>query len=151
MLDDDIRWIHPSCYRHPDGKPMFDVQRKGKELSAAGVLSDCEDVQEIEEFDWPNPDYLDFGEDLQQLRNAGDVYRASGFWCPFFHVVADFLGMENYFIKMHTHPEVVHAVTRHVVDFYLEANRRYFDQAQELVDAFFFGSSVEFVGSWWLR
>ena len=48
--------------------------------------------------------------------------------------------MENYFIKMHTHPEVVHAVTGHVVDFYLEANARLFTVADGLVDAFFFGN-----------
>lgn len=74
------------------------------------------------------------------MRDAGEVYRASGFWCPFFHLVADFFGMDTYFVKMYTHPEVVHAVTRHIVDFYLEANRRFFAQAGDLVDGFFFGN-----------
>lgn len=140
MLNDDIRWIPAGSYRHPDGKPMFDMQRKGEDHGAAGVFSGCEDVLEIEEFEWPNPDYLDFTEVLRRLRDAGDVYRASGFWCPFFHEVANFFGMENYFIKMHTHPEVIHTVTKHIVDFYLEANARFFDQAQDLVDALFFGN-----------
>ena len=48
--------------------------------------------------------------------------------------------MESYFIKMYTHPEVVHAVTRSIVDFYLEANRRFFDVAKGEVDGFFFGN-----------
>jgi len=109
-------------------------------LSAEGVFADTEDVQEVENFDWPNPDYLDFSETLEIIQNAGDVYRASGFWCPFFHELADFFGMENYFIKMYTHPKVVHAVTRHMIDFYLEANRRFFEQAGDLIDAFFFGN-----------
>ena len=139
-LNDDVRWIRPGAYRHPEGKPVFDIQPKGRGHGAGGVFSECEHVKEVEDFEWPNADYLDFAEVLQQLREAGDVYRASGFWCPFFHNVADFFGMENYFIKMYTHPDVVHAVTRHVVDFYLEANTRFFARAGDLIDAFFFGN-----------
>lgn len=140
-LNDDIRWIAPwAAYKHPEGKPIFDMQRKGRELGAPGVFAECQDIEEVEQFEWPHPDYLDFTEVLQRLQDAGDVYRASGFWCPFFHNVADFFGMENYFIKMYTHPEVVHAVTKHVVDFYIEANTRFFAVADGLIDAFFFGN-----------
>lgn len=140
-LKDDFRWIAPwDTYKHPQGKPVFDVQRQEMELGAGGVFSYCEDVGEVFAFDWPNPDYLDFTQILQELKNTGDVYRASGFWCPFFHDVAEFLGMENYFVKMYTHPEVVHAITKQVVDFYLEANRRFFEKAGNLIDAFFFGN-----------
>ena len=140
-LGDDFRWIRPgSAYKHPAGKPIFDMQRKGQSHGAAGCFAECEDVQEVEDFEWPDPDYLDFSEVLTQLREAGEFYRAGGFWCPFFHEVADFFGMENYFVKMYTHPEVVHAVTRHVVGFYLEANTRLFAKADGLMDAFFFGN-----------
>ena len=139
-LCDDFRWFPAGGYRHPEGKPMFDTQREGNRHGAAGRFRDCEDPREVEDVDWPNPEYLDVTEILQRLRGAGDVYRASGFWSPFFHDVAGFFGMENYFIKMFTHPEVVHAVTRHVVGFYLEANDRFFRQAGDLIDAFFFGN-----------
>lgn len=141
-LGDDLAWIHPgqNSYNHPEGKPIFDKQRRSNALAAAGAFADCEDVQEVEDFDWPDPRYLDFSETLELLRNRGEVYRASGFWCCFFHDVADFFGMENYFIKMHTHPQVVHAVTRKVVDFYLQGNRRFYAQAGDLIDAFFFGN-----------
>ena len=74
------------------------------------------------------------------LSNVASVYRAGGFWSPFFHIVSDMFGMENYFIKMYTHPDVVHAATAHIVDFYLEANRRFFDVAGDRVDGFFFGN-----------
>lgn len=141
LLRDDFRWINPeSAYQHPEGKPIFDKQRREPGLSAPGAFADCEDVQQVLDFDWPNPDYLDFSGVLEQLKNTGDFYRASGFWCPFFHDVADFFGMENYFLKMYSHPEVVHAVTQKVVDFYAEANIRFFDVAGDLVDAFFFGN-----------
>ena len=104
------------------------------------VFADCEDVSEVEAYDWPNVDYLDFTPALEALKNAGDVYRVSGMWTCFFHVVADYFGMENYFIKMHTNPDVVDAVTRQVCEFYLAANIKFFEAAGNEVDAFFFGN-----------
>ena len=142
LLGDDFRWIcfQYTCYRHPQGKPIFDTQPRARGLAAGGVFAECEDPAEVASFSWPDPDLLFLDEWLQALEHGGEVYRASGFWCPFFHDVAAFFGMENYFVKMYTHPEVVHAVTRRVVDFYLEANRRLYSRAGELIDGFFFGN-----------
>jgi uroporphyrinogen decarboxylase len=74
------------------------------------------------------------------LEGARDYYRASGFWAPFFHDVMDLFGMESYLTKMYTHPEIVQAVTDRVCSFYYEANELFFDQAQDLVDGYFFGN-----------
>lgn len=141
-LGDDFRWICPqwNAYKHPEGKPIFALTREHQGLAAGGPFAHCEDPEEVESFPWPDPNYLDFTETLAALRHAGDVYRASGMWSPFFHDTADFFGMENYFVKMYTHPEVVEAVTRHICQFYLEANERFFGQAKDLVDGFFFGN-----------
>lgn len=49
-------------------------------------------------------------------------------WSCFFHLVSDCFGMENYFIKMYECPEVVEAVTEHIVDYYVAANEKYFSQ-----------------------
>jgi len=142
FLGDDLRWIcfQYTCYRHPHNKPIFDTQPRDRGLAAAGIFADCEHPAEVASFPWPDPDLLVLDGWLQALEGAGEVYRASGFWCPFFHDVAAFFGMENYFVKMYTHPEVVHAVTRRVVDFYLVANRRLYERAGELIDGFFFGN-----------
>jgi uroporphyrinogen decarboxylase len=139
-LHDDFRWIMGGTYKHPEGKPIFEFHKKNSSHGAEGYFADCEDVQQVEDYNWPNPDYLDFTEVIDKLENSGDFYRASGFWSPFFHEMMDFFGMDNYFIKMYTHPEVVHSVTRHIVDFYLEANRRFFEAAGALIDGFFFGN-----------
>ena len=143
-LQDDIRWICAewNSYKHPRGLPLFNMVRVGIAGDSRPVFADCEDVAEVEAHDWPNPDYLDFAEILGTLRRAGDVYRASGMWCCFFHIAADMFGMENYFIKMHTNPDVVEAVTRHICEFYLEANERIFEQAGSEIDALFFGNDL---------
>jgi len=142
LLGDDFRWITPqwNSYRHPQGRPLWDYQRRGESFESGAVFTGCTDVGRVHDFAWPDPDHLDFTAALRELDAAGDVYRASGFWCPFFHDVADFMGMEDYFVAMYTRPEVVHALTRHIVDFYRAANRRFFAAAGDRIDAFFFGN-----------
>lgn len=145
-LGDDLRWIcpqfFPDAYRDPDGHDMFDAGLNKKQHGQAGPLADCEDVKELESFSWPNPDYLSFDQCLATLRAAGDVYRASGFWACFYHNIMDLFGMENYMLKMYTHPEVVQAVTDRVCGFYYEANERFFVAAGEDMDGFFFGNDL---------
>lgn len=141
---DDYRWICPQffndCYQHPDGKGMFDGGIKKTAHGSAGPFAECENPAEVEAFDWPNPDYLHFDACLETLRHAGEYYRASGFWTCFYHNVMDLFGMDAYMMKMYECPEVVHAITDKVCGFYYEANRRFFEQAGDLVDGFFFGN-----------
>ena len=144
-LNDDFRWICPqffkSAYQAPDGRGMFDGGLgKKKSHGQAGPFADCEDVKEVEAFPWPKPEYLHFDECLAALRGAGEYYRTSGFWTCFYHNVMDLFGMESYMVKMYTHPEVVHAVTDHVCQFYYDANELFFKQAGSEVDGYFFGN-----------
>jgi uroporphyrinogen decarboxylase len=141
LLKDDFRWISPwDAYQHPEGKPVFDMQRPGKTLSEGGVFADTVSVEDVDNFDWPQPKYLDFKKYKKTLENAGDFYRAGGFWSPFFHEACDFFGMENYFLKMYLYPDVVHAVTQHLIDYYLAANALCFEECGDLIDSFFFGN-----------
>jgi uroporphyrinogen decarboxylase len=143
-LGDDLRWIcpqfFPDVYQDPHGHALFTAGLEKKRHGQAGPLADCEDVREVDAYPWPNPDYLHFDTCLAALRVAGDVYRASGFWTCFYHNVMDLFGMENYMVKMYTHPEVVQAVTDRVCGFYYEANERFFAVAKDEVDGFFFGN-----------
>ncbi len=141
------RWVQPErygLYRHPEGKPMFDVLGGKKRIShnQDGVFAECEDVAEVEAFDWPDEKYIDFAPTLREIDRAVEAGQAvlSGSWSCFFHNVCDFFGMENYFVKMYTDPDVVEAVTEHVVDFYLRVNERLFQAAAGKIDMFFFGN-----------
>jgi uroporphyrinogen decarboxylase len=142
-LHDDFRWMPPpNCYKDPKNRPFFYRMNKRKVLGPHGICADIETLKDVENIHFPDPDYLDFTEMAEALKKAGDVYRAGGLWSPFFHEVCDLFGMENYFIKMYTHPQVVHAVTRRIVDFYLEGNRRLFRKAKKTLDGFFFGNDL---------
>ncbi len=143
-LGSDLRWICPqffaSHYRPPDGRALFGLPTTKTSHGQAGPLADCETVADVERHPWPDPDHLNFDECLAALRQAGDHYRASGMWTCFYHNLMDLFGMEQYMMKMYTHPAVVHAVTDHVCSFYYEANERFFALAGDLVDGFFFGN-----------
>jgi uroporphyrinogen decarboxylase len=145
-LGDDYRWISPSfaesTFPTSADKGIFNWNWAAGKAShgVAGPLAGVEDPAELDRFDWPDPAKLDFQETLAALDAAGPRYRASGFWTPFFHDLMDFFGMEPYFIKMHTHPEVVEAATDRVCGFYYEGNERFFDLAGDRVDALFFGN-----------
>jgi len=143
-LGDDFRWLTPqylaTTYRHPEGKGLFDIWKYKKFLGEAGPFSQFESVKEVENYDWPDPSYLDFAEGMGILRNAGSVYRASGFWMPFFHDVMDLFGVEEFMTKMFTNPDVVHATFRRVCGFYEEANERFLSAAGDLMDGLFFGN-----------
>ena len=144
-LKSDCRWVMPEQHGlWPHKTRMFDVLggHSRHSLGQDGVFAECEDVAEVEAFPWSDPTQCDFTRTLEEIDRTVAAGQAvlSGTWSCFFHVVADFFGMENYFVKMYTDPDVVLAVTEHVVDFYLQANEILFPMAGDKIDAFFFGN-----------
>jgi len=143
-VGDDLRWIcphhFPNYYQHPTGHSLWSGSEDKKSHGQAGPLAACQDVDDVLAFPWPNPDYLHLDDCVHALRNAGDIYRAGGFWAPFYHDIMNLFGMEDYLVKMYENPEVVHAVTDQVCGFYYEANERFFAAAGDAIDGYFFGN-----------
>ena len=140
------RWVMPDKFHAwtVAETPMFNVLggKKRSSLGEAGVFAETDNIEEVEAFQWPELKHIDFTETLAEIDktiNAGQAVM-SGMWSCFYHNACDFFGMENYFIKMHTDPVIVDAVTRHIVDFYLETNEKLFKLAGNKIDAFFFGN-----------
>lgn len=122
-LGDDVRWI-------PVG---------GQALTPFGCYAACETAEQVEEaFTWPDPELIDFTRWLTALQQAEGYYRLSGNLSMFFHDTCfnGFGGMQEYLLRMYTHPEVVHAVTRLANDYYLRLNRRFFQLAGEGMEAY---------------
>lgn len=141
-LKDDFRWTAPwRGYKHPEGHKAFRFQEgRAWDTNIPGVFADCEDPQEVHDYPWPDVKYLDFSDIIVEMRRWQDFYVATGVWATYFSIVADAFGMENYFIKMHTDPEVVDAVTQHVGEYLVAANERLFAEAGDLFDGWFFGN-----------
>ena len=143
FLGDGCRWFMADAgYRHPEGLPPF-APSAGEERDRAEsryVFAGAETVADIEKFNWPDAKYLDFADVYAQIGKFQDKMVFTGMWCPFFHVVADLFGMENYFIKMHENPAVVEAATERAVSFYVEANEIFFSGLGDRADVMFFGN-----------
>lgn len=144
MLD-DLNW-HPAeeAWKHPEGKPIFDVLggHERKSLNQAGIFAQTTDLKEVDAYNWPDSKHFDwkvYEKTISKVKNNHQAF-FGGLWSPFFHNVCDFFGMENYFCKMYTDPAIVEAVTERIVDFYIEANRKCFDQFASHIDVFFLGN-----------
>jgi len=143
LIGDDFRWTQGWRWNHPEAAPVFDpyagVEAK-RSHAAPGIFADCTDIREVEKYPWPDPKYVNCDSLEENLRPYEDYAVLGGTWAPFFHNVANFFGMENYFVKMYEYPEVVDAVTEHIVDFYLAANEKTFAAANGAIDIYFFGN-----------
>ena len=98
-------------------------------------------VDEIEKYPWPDPAWMD----VSKIKAEAEAYNGEyailgGDWSPFWHDLIDLMGMENMYIKMHTEPEVIDAVLKHMVDYYFEVSKNIFDVASNAIDIFFFGN-----------
>jgi uroporphyrinogen decarboxylase len=145
-FDDDCRWLCAEfkSYKHPDSKPLWDFygSKEKQSLSQPGIFSEFTSVSQVESFDWPKVEYLDFSEIISQMKQLGDYAVFSGMWSQFFHVLCGFFGMEEYFVKMYTAPKMVEAATCHIIDFYLKANKKLFEHQEADFDIFFFGNDL---------
>jgi uroporphyrinogen decarboxylase len=143
-FDDDLRWITPqyvkSTYLHPSGIAMRYWKDINPHACAGGLISEASTTKEIDAILWPKIQYLNFDETLKKLENAGDVYRLSGFWAPFFHDLTYLFGTEELLIKMLVQPELVHRALEHVCNFYIAANELFYKKSNGLIDALFFGN-----------
>ena len=143
-LGDDFRWfapgVHTKVYKHPQKRYLFDMGFDKTSHGQAGPFANCEDPKAVEDYEWPSIEHLDLTATIENLQAFRDTYRASGFWTAFYHHVMDLFGMENYLVKMYTHPEVVHAVTDRVCQFFYDANEFFFKEAGDECEAFFFGN-----------
>jgi len=146
VLGDDIRWITPqhhlaATYKHPEGKsmrPWRDANPHG--LSGQGLLSDTSTMEDLEKINFPDARHLDFTHTLSLLDAAGDFYRLSGFWSPFFHDLCYLFGTGELLMMLIAEPELVKEALDRICGFYYEANQRFYAAAGDRMDAFFFGN-----------
>ena len=102
-----------------------------------------DDVELVDKLNWQNAENCcDFShfENTKNMAKEHEIPIVGGAWAPFYHNVADLFGMENYFVKMHTDPNLVIAVTEKVVNLYLDMNTILFDKYAPDINASFFGN-----------
>jgi uroporphyrinogen decarboxylase len=90
---------------------------------------------------WPDPGALDYSDVRSGCAAVHDSYATVGSpWSPFYHEVWWIVGQETFFIWMSTRPEVLKAIIRHVVDYEIQATRRFLEAAGGLIDITYVGN-----------
>ena len=98
-------------------------------------------VDDVHAHAWPDPDKLDFsGVRAECERQHGQFATYGAPWSPFFHEAGWAIGQERFYIWMSTKPDVVQAIIDHMVDYEVEATRRFLEAAGGLIDIAYFGN-----------
>ncbi|MCL4506398.1 MAG: uroporphyrinogen decarboxylase family protein [Chloroflexi bacterium] len=142
----DFRRVHER-YIGPDlgAKTYWGIERGGGYYGQplTHPLAGVETVEQVAAYTgWPSPDWFDFSHLRQECEPWRDYAIIGGPWAVVFTDATELVGMGEFFMKMHTHPEVMHAVMQKVSDFYYELALRFFEAAGDLLDIFFFGDDI---------
>jgi uroporphyrinogen decarboxylase len=98
-------------------------------------------VDDVHAHRWPDPAVLDTSAVRPACEKVHGTYATFGApWSPFFHEVGWLIGQQNFYIWMTTKPDVVQALIDHVVDYEVEATRKYLEAADGMVDIAYFGN-----------
>lgn len=127
-----------ATYRTP-----FGVQRHGYGygMPLNRPLKDAGTVQEIHDYTWPDPVWMDVSHIRDEALQYGGQYAIlGGDWSPFWHDALDLLTFANLSYKMHDNPDLVDALLEHIVDYYVGVSARIFDAAADVIDIFFIGN-----------
>jgi uroporphyrinogen decarboxylase len=140
------RYIGPELATKADGslRTFWGVWRSGAYYGqpTSHPLAGVETVEQVEEHAWPSPDWFGFSHLREQCEAWRDYAIIGGPWVVVFTDATELVGMSEFFIKMHTHPDVMKAVIQKVSDFYYEVAVRFFGACGDLLDIFFFGDDM---------
>lgn len=104
-------------------------------------FNDDTTVDDVLAHRWPSADALEYRDLHTRCARYHDEYVTFGSpWCPFFHEVGWLIGQENYFVWMHTKPEVVDAITDGIVTYEIAVTRRYLAACDGKLDIAYFGN-----------
>ncbi|MBR4888995.1 MAG: hypothetical protein IKU17_07610 [Clostridia bacterium] len=141
FLNDDCRWIRPERGCKGVGIQPYYGMDQNHNLGGAGCLASAETVRDVETmYPWDKTYEFDFTDVYAEIDRFQDKAIFTGMWCPFFHQMADFFGMENYFCMMYEAPEVIEAATEKIVDYYVAMNDAFFAGLGDRADIMFFGN-----------
>lgn len=150
MIDDDV---YPVIipYHSPVSDAIetaFDFAQKGRSdaehrtLNSPGFFEDVTDPSLVNDFDWPDPEAHIDPAQCKEVVNNGPPDRAKlgVIWSGHFQDTLAAFGMENAFIQMMIAPEMVHAVSEKILDFYLQANEIFYEATKGKLDAVLIGN-----------
>jgi len=149
------RYIGPACHRVtsngellPLGCPgMAPRDMWGIELKVVDTpygkmfqhkpppLSDAESLKELENYDWPNPDWFEYDTIPIQLEQWSD-YAVLCSGASIFQHPTFLRGMDKLLMDLVLNPDMANFIIDKFTDFYYEYFRRIFNEAGDMIDIF---------------
>lgn len=113
-------------------------------LTAPGFFEDIEDPELVDSFDWPNPaEHVSVEESRKVVEDVPEGFVTMGvLWSAHFQDSCAAFGMETALVNMMTNPEMYKAVDEKIVDFYLQANKIFYEATKGKLDAVLFGNDM---------
>ena len=141
-------YYHPATEPDADGyvRDMWGTRRRAADPGDGqpNTISPFDketSVEDVHAHPWPDPGTIDYTYVRDECARHHDTYAVYGSpWSPFFHEVGWLIGQERFYIWMTTKPAVVQAIIDHVVDYEIEATRRFLEAADGLIDITYFGN-----------
>jgi uroporphyrinogen decarboxylase len=149
-IDDDIYPVEVP-YHSPTSNAIyaaFDFAKdKGghpdeRTLTAPGFFEDSSDPADVDKFDWPDPEkYIDPELCKKAVEEVPDGYAVMGVvWAAHFQDACAAFGMETALIKMMLEPDMFRAVIDRITEFYLKANKIFYEATKGKIHAVLIGN-----------
>ena len=120
-----------------------EVDAMNRTLTAPGCFHDAEDMEDLV-FDWPDPAaYIDAAECRRRVEMAPEGKTVLGIlWSAHFQDTCAAFGMETALMNMIAAPELYEAVNKKVLEFYLKANRIFYEATKGKLHAVLIGNDM---------
>lgn len=120
-----------------------EVDAMNRTLTAPGCFHDAEDMEDLV-FDWPDPAaYIDAAECRRRVEMAPEGKTVLGIlWSAHFQDTCAAFGMETALMNMIAAPELYEAVNEKVLEFYLKANRIFYEATRGKLHAVLIGNDM---------
>jgi len=147
-INDDIYPVEMPC-NFPGSTAIYTALKFAKKglsgpertLTAPGFFEDYDDPARINDFDWPDPEkYIDPAECLAAVEAADDRAVTGMLWSCHFQDACSAFGMAESLLKMIEEPDMYRAVIDRITEFYLKANRIFYEATEGKVDAVLIGN-----------
>lgn len=111
-------------------------------LTVPGFFEDCEDPADVESFPWPDPElYLDMEMSRKIAQSIDpDYIRMGVMWSAHFQDACAAFGMEKAMMVMLMNPDMFKAVIDRITEFYLKANKLFYEATKGYLDAVLIGN-----------
>lgn len=138
-------------YNSPTAQAVFTALQFAKQfgntadhrtLTARGFFEDYEDPEDVEKFEWPDPEKYISREICERLVSSAPsgLPILGVLWSAHFQDACSAFGMELALMNMISNPEMYQAVDDRITQFYLRANEIFFEYCKGKIDCVLIGN-----------